>query len=58
MVEDGNGSQARCQSAPEIAQRPTSAPGSVALFSFTRQIAAVDTGIFQLGDRVGLPLRP
>src|SRR5712675_3691872 len=51
MVEDGNGHRLAVNLPAEIAPAPTSTPGSVALFSFTRQIAAVDTDIVQLGDR-------
>src|SRR5882762_2198329 len=51
MVEDGNGHRLAVNLSAEIAPASTSAPGSIALFSFTRQIAAVDTGIIQLGDR-------
>ena len=53
MVENGDGDRLGADKTAEVAPASASAPGGVALFSFTGEVCSVDASVVQLGDGSG-----
>src|SRR5258707_15211177 len=51
MVEDGNGDRLITELAAEIAPAAACAPSGISFFPFAGQVAPIDAGVFDLGDR-------
>src|SRR5205807_9347346 len=53
VIENGDGDRFAADKTVEVAPASASAPGGVALFSYTGEVCSVDAGVVQLGDGGG-----